>query len=55
MKTGGKQTVQSKMAAVEGRLGKTTGASKGAKPAPAPKVKPSVGKGKVGLKATWKF
>lgn len=43
MKFGGKHTVQSRMAAAEARLGKTTGASKGS-PAPS--------KGKVSLKGT---
>lgn len=42
MKFGGKHTIQSRMAAAESRLGKTTGASKGIKPAPKPtfKVRP---------------
>lgn len=55
MKFGGKHTIQSKMKAAENRLGKTTGASKGSKPPPKPKVSPTIGKGKVGVKATWKF
>jgi hypothetical protein len=55
MKFGGKHTVQSRAKAVEDRYGKTTGASKGSKPAPKAKVKPTLGKGKVGVKATWKF
>ncbi len=38
MKFGGKHTVKSRMAAAESRLGKTTGASKGSKPAPKAKV-----------------
>lgn len=42
-------------AKVQARLGKTTGASKGSKPAPKAKVKPIIGKGKVGFKATKKF
>ncbi len=55
MKFGEKPTVKSRMAVVEKRLGKTTGASKGSKPAPKAKVSPSVGKKSIGLKATWKF
>jgi hypothetical protein len=55
MKFGGKHTVQSRMAAVESRLGKTTGASKGSKPAPEVKVKPILGKGKIGAKITKRF
>lgn len=52
-----KNTVSSRMTAVENRLGKTTGASKGSKPAPPVKVKPTGNplKGKIGVKATWKF
>ena len=42
-------------AKVQSRLGKTTGASKGSKPAPKAKVKPIIGKGKVGFKVTKKF
>lgn len=42
-------------AKVAARLGKTTGASKGSKPAPKAKVKPVIGKGKVGFKVTKKF
>lgn len=38
MKFGGKHTVQFRAAAVEKRLGKTTGTSKGSKPAPKAKV-----------------
>lgn len=37
------------------RLSATTGASKGSKPAPAPKVKPTGGLKKPGIKVTWKF
>lgn len=43
MKFGGKHTIQSRMAAAESRLGKTTGASKGKAPVSAkPKIKPTV-------------
>ena len=39
-----------------GRIeGKHTGASKGSKPAPNPKVKPVIGKDKIGFKVTRKF
>jgi hypothetical protein len=39
IKFGGKATMKDKMKAVEDRYGKTTGASKGSKPAPKMKVK----------------
>ncbi len=39
MKFGGRPTIKDKAKAVESRLGKTTGASKGYKPPPKPKVK----------------
>lgn len=59
MKFGGKHTVQSRMAAAEKRLGKTTGASKGSKPAPKAKVtaRPMGGLKPHGVKAKveWKF
>lgn len=58
MKFGQKATVQSRMAAVEKRLGKTTGASKGSKPPPKPKITPSGTnplKKKVGVKVKWTF
>lgn len=42
-------------AKVAARIGKTTGASKGSKPAPKAKVKPVIGKDKVGFKVTKKF
>ena len=42
-------------AKVSARYGKTTGASKGAKPAPKAKVKPIVKKNTVGIKITKKF
>ena len=46
-----------RMAKVAARYGKTLGASKGSKPAPKVKIKPTGNplKGKVGVKATWKF
>lgn len=51
-----KSPVADRMAMVEKRYGRTTGASKGSKPPPSkPKVRPTVGKDKVGVKATWKF
>jgi hypothetical protein len=52
-----KKTTDNRMAKVEARYGKTLGASKGSKPAPPVKVKPTGNplKGKVGVKATWKF
>jgi len=55
---GGKPTVKSRMAAAEKRLGKTTGASKGSKPPPKPKITPSGTnplKKKVGVKVKWNF
>ncbi len=57
MKFGGKQTMRDKMKVVEDRYGKTTGASKGSKPTPPMKVKPTGNplKGKIGFKATKKF
>ena len=58
MKFGEKPTVQSRMSAVEKRLGATTGVSKGKAPLPKVKVKPSGTnplKKKIGVKATWKF
>ena len=58
IKFGGKPTVKSRMAAAEKRLGKTTGASKGSKPPPKPKITPSGTnplKKKVGIKAKWTF
>lgn len=58
VKFGGKATVKSRMAAVEKRLGATTGASKGRTVKPKIKVTPSGTnplKKKVGvkIKATW--
>jgi hypothetical protein len=55
MKFGGKPTMRDKAKSVEARYGKTTGASKGSKPPPKVKIKPKISKGKVGVKATWKF
>lgn len=48
-------SVSDRMAKVEARYGKTTGASSGSKPAPAAKVKPILSKNKVGVKITKKF
>lgn len=55
MKFGQNQTVSEKAAFTERRLGQTTGASKGSKPAPAPKIKPTGSPKKPGVKVTWKF
>ena len=55
MKFGGKQSMADKMAVADALLGKHTGASKGTKPAPPAKVKPIIGKNKVGFKVTRKF
>ena len=42
-------------AVADALLGKHTGASKGSKPPPKPKVKPVIGKDKIGFKVTRKF
>ena len=55
MKFGGKPTIKDKMATAEKHLGATTGASKGSKPPPAPKIKPNVKRGAIGAKVQWKF
>lgn len=57
MKFGGKHTMNDKMKAVENRLGKTTGASKGYTPPPKAKIRPTGNplKGKIGVKVTKKF
>ena len=55
IKFGGKQTMADKMAVADAILGKHTGASKGSRPAPPAKVKPILGKDKVGVKVTKKF
>ena len=55
IKFGGKQTVKDKMKVAESRVGKSPGASKGTKPAPKAKVKPVIGKDKVGFKVTKKL
>ena len=58
MKFGQKHTVQSRMAAVEKRLGKTTGVSKGNTVKPKTKITPSGTnplKGKVGIKIKTTF
>lgn len=58
MKFGQKQTMRDKAKTAEARLGKTTGASKGSKPAPKPKTSikgTNPLKGKVAVTRTWKF
>ena len=42
-------------AVADALLGKHTGASKGTRTAPKPKVKPVIGKDKIGFKVTRKF
>ena len=42
-------------AVADALLGKHTGASKGTRPPPKPKVKPVIGKDKIGFKVTRKF
>lgn len=55
IKFGGKQTVKDKMKVAESRVGKNPGVSKGYTPPPKPKVKPVIGKDKIGFKVTRKF
>ena len=55
MKFGGKQSMADKMAVADALLGKHTGASKGIRPPPKPKVKPVIGKDKIGFKVTRNF
>lgn len=55
IKFGGKQTMADKMAVADALLGKHTEASKGSKPPPKPKVKPVIGKDKIGFKVTRNF
>ena len=55
IKFGGKQTMADKVKVAESRVGSNPGVSKGTKPAPKAKVKPVVGKDKVGFKITKKF
>ena len=55
IKFGGKQSMADKMKVAESRVGKSPGASKGTKPAPKAKVKPVIGKDKVGFKVTKKI
>jgi hypothetical protein len=50
-----KSPVSDRYAKVVARLGATTGASKGSKPAPPVKVRPTGGLKNPGIKATWKF
>jgi len=49
------ETIKQQAATVIARYGKTTGASKGSKPAPPPKVKPTGSLKNPGIKAIWKF
>ena len=55
IKFGGKQSMADKMKVAESRVGRNPGASKGTKPAHPAKVKPIIGKGKVGFKVTKKI
>ena len=55
MKFGGKPTVKSRYKAADDRLGKTTGASKGYKPPPEPKVKVYPKRGGAAAKVTFKW
>jgi len=55
IKFGGKQSMADKMKVAKSRVGKNPGVSKGTKPAPKAKVKPVIGKDKVGFKITKKF
>lgn len=55
IKFGGKQTMADKVKVAESRVGRNPGVSKGTKPAPKAKVKPVIGKDKVGFKITKKF
>ena len=55
IKFGGKQSMADKMAVADALLGKHTGASKGIRPPPKPKVKPVIKKNTVGFKVTRKF
>ena len=54
IKFGGKPTYKDNAKAMENRYGNTLGASKGSKPAPPAKVRPSGNplKGKIGVKVT---
>ena len=55
MKFGGKQSMADKMAVADALLGKHTGVSKGTRTAPKLKVKPVIGKDKIGFKVTRNF
>jgi hypothetical protein len=55
IKFGGKPTMRDKMHAAKRRVGKNSGESKGTKPAPKPKVRPTLKKGEVGAEVTYKF
>jgi hypothetical protein len=52
MKFGGRQTVADKMAVAESRMGKNPGVSKGYTPPPKAKIKPKIGKDRIGLTYT---
>ena len=52
---GGKQSMAEKMKVAESRVGKSPGVSKGTKPAPKAKVKPIIGKDRIGVRITKKF
>jgi len=55
IKFGGKQSMADKMKVAESRVGKSPGVSKGTKPAPKAKVKPIIGKDRIGVRITKKF
>jgi len=55
IKFGGKQSMAEKMKVAESRVGKSPGVSKGTKPAPKAKVKPIIGKDRIGVRITKKF
>ena len=55
IKFGGKQSMADKVKVAESRVGRNPGVSKGTKPAPKAKVKPVIGKDKVGFKITKKI
>lgn len=52
IKFGGKQSMADKMKAAESRVGKNPGVSNGYTPPPKAKIKPKIGKDKVGLTYT---
>ena len=55
MKFGETQTIKEKMAIAAAKGYDTGRPSAGAKPPPKPKVKPKLGKDKIGATAYWKF